>query len=263
MSTSHHIKMIAVAAALVGALSVSAAVAGEAGDIGQRWAADSRTLGLEFRGQPLEYPRDLGKGTYPQPESGPDFDFEKDWPAVTMKARWSISMKSWPASERAQALDVVLLRACDAGRYTRIFPDFIRSSTFTAPPEFVAEIRDPEKHKLAESLNGSQARYDITARAGFGAADYDLSARIRFGVSADGRAVFYHDHAESISDHLTTREFILAVQEDGDMLRFEVVMLGVCQPRRLFRGETLRRIEDNGRYYVQRLYEELSAIGSR
>ena len=67
--------------------------------------------------------------------------------------------------------------------------------------------------------------------------------------------MFYHDHAAYISEHLTRREFILAAREEDDTIQFEVVMLSVCRPRLLFRGETLRRIEDNGRYYVERLAE--------
>lgn len=228
-------------------------------DIQVAWGADDRTLEFSFRGQRFEYPRDLSKGAYPAPGLKPAFQFEKHWPVVTMRARWTVPVGGWPEQYRKQALDLMLMYACDAQLYTNLFPEFIKSSSITVPPEFLAEARDPERYRLAEAMHGKVARYEITASAGFGAADYKIRTKMRIGLSADGKTLFYHDSPDYISDHLTQREFVFAAQDVDEGIRFEVVMLCVCKPRWAFRGETMRRIENNGRYYVERLHENLDA----
>ncbi|MDD5557930.1 MAG: hypothetical protein PHN82_11900 [bacterium] len=224
-----------------------------------RWSEDATTLRFSAPGEGGEYPRDMERGPFPQPGATPEFLVDSRWPAVAMRARWSVPTAGWPARHRGNAIDIALMHACDAELYENIFPEIIRSSRFTYPPAFLGEALDPAGHDLAAALRGGEAEYEVVASAGPGASDYLIRTRIRVGAAADGRTVFFHDRPLHISDHLLSREILFAVRDAGDRLDFEARMIAVCAPRLLFRGETMRRVEENGRYFVRRLRESLGA----
>ena len=222
-----------------------------------RWGADFRSLCFVFLGCRVCYPDEMARASFPPPGAGPEFDFGFDWPLVSMTARWSSVTTGWPEKYRPDALDLVVMYACDAGLYEYVFPQSIRASSFTYPPEFLREAAD-SRYDLAGALRGREVAYEVTARGGFGASDYTIKTSLRIGVSADGKTVFYHDRPSYISDYLKSRDFFFTGRDAGDRLVFDVRMLCECAPTYFFRGETMRRIRENGRYFVQRLHEDLN-----
>ncbi len=226
-------------------------------NVNAKWGKGYHSLTFDFIGKKCKYPEEVVKGKFPQTGAKPEFRFVKDWPVVAMHAKWTASTKGWPEKYRPQAVDLILMYACDAELYEHTFSDMIISSTFLYPPAFVKEAEIPSDHALAESLRGKVAKYQIIAKAGFGASDYKIKTKIRIGLSKDKKTVFYHDTPEFISRHLKKREYFFAGHDAGDKMHLEVRMVCVCSPRLLFRDEAMRRIEENGRYFVQRLYEDL------
>lgn len=220
------------------------------------WAPDYRSLCFGFMERRICYPDEMLRAAFPSPGAPPEFRFAKNWPLVSMTARWSVSTKGWPEKYRKDAIDLIIMYACDAELYEYIFPESIRASAFTYPPAFLAQADDP-RYDLAGALRGKEVEYEVTAKGGFGAADCLIKTRIRIGVGADRKTVFYHDKPYYISDYLKSREIVFAGRDAGDLLVFEVRMQCECGPALLFRGETMRRIEENGRYFVRRLYEDL------
>jgi len=225
-------------------------------DIRVEWSKDFTAITFNFMGQKCEYPADMLKGRFPPPGRPPQFKFDRKWPVVTMVATWTASVKGWPDKYRSEAVDLMLMYACDAQLYEYIFPDIISKSSVSFPPEFLKEAHKPE-YNLAENMRGKEVQYTITAKAGFGASDYEIKTKIRIGLSKDGKTVFYHDSPQYISEHLKNREFFFAGHDAGNNINFEVRMLCVCAPRRLMRGEMMRRIEASGKYFVERIYEDL------
>ena len=222
-----------------------------------KWNADCTALTFTFRGKDVKYPQDMTKGAFPPAGAQPEFHFEKKWPVVTMSARWTVSVKDWPPKHRPHALDLILMFACDAEIYEYVFPETVRSSSFTFPPEYIKEAKNPLRYNLAESMRGKQLNYEITMKAGFGAADFKIKTKIYVGLSKDGKTAFYYDRPEYISKHLTVREFIFAAHDTGDSIHFEAKLLCVCSPARLLKGERMSRVERDGKYFVQRIYEQL------
>lgn len=222
-----------------------------------QWGADYRSLCFGAEKERICYPEEMARTAFPAPGAPPEFQFRQEWPFVSMIARWSVATKGWPEKYRPDAIDLVMMYACDAQLYEYIFPDSISSSSFTYPPGFLREAAD-SRYDLAEAMRGKEVAYEVTAKGGFGAADYVIRTKIRIGVSPDGTTIFYHDHPSYISDHLKARDFFFAGRDAGDRLVFEVRMRVECVPAFFFRGETMRRVEENGRYFVQRLHEDLS-----
>jgi len=140
------------------------------------------------------------------------------------------------------------------------YPKAIKSSRFKFPPQYLREVRSPGEYNLAGLMRGKQIGYAIVAKAGVGAADYTIKTKIRIGLSEDGKTVFWDDQPSYISDHLTVRETVFAAHDAGDVIRFEARMLCVCKPRRLLRGEAMRRVERTGAYLVDRLWEDLGEL---
>jgi hypothetical protein len=255
----------AAAAFLAVSIAASAPVfagAEEWGPLSVKWGGDFRELCFRFQGERVCYPEEMLRAAFPAPGAPPEFRFTAEWPFVSMTARWSVATKGWPEKYRPDAIDLVVMYACDADLYEYIFPDSISSSSFSCPPGFLREAED-SRYDLAGALRGKEVAYEVTAKGGFGAADYVIRTRIRIGVSADGKAVFYHDRPSYISDHLKTRDFFFAVRDAGDRLVFEVRMWCECAPALFFRGETMRRVEENGRYFVRRLHEDLDEPPTR
>ena len=238
-------------------LFLGVADAEEANGLRARWADDSRALSFEYLGHECLYPGDMEAGNFPPPGAPPVFQFEKEWPVVTMRARWTASVEGWPAEHRENAIDLILLFACDAQLYEDIFPEIISSSRITHPPEIRKEAHDPDNFKLAETLRGKEIGYTVTAKAGAGAADYTIKTKIRIGLSADGKTVFYYDRPDYISDYLERKDYFFAARDAGDRIYFESRMLCVCAPRRTFRSMMMNRVEAAGKYFVERLYKYL------
>lgn len=230
--------------------------AGAGAPLAATWGPDHRSLCFDFLGRRTCYPDEVLRAAFPRPGAEPEFSFTQEWPLVSMIARWSVSTNGWPEKYRPDALDLVVMYACDAGLYEYVFPQSIRASSFTYPPDFLREAAD-SRYDLAEALRGKEVAYEVTARGGFGASDYMIKTSLRIGVSADGKTAFYHDHPSYISDYLTSRDFFFAGRDAGDRLVFEVRMLCECAPAHFFKGETMRRIAENGRYFVRRLHEDL------
>lgn len=227
-----------------------------------KWGPDYTSLDVEYSGGTLQYAEDMIKQSFPAPGEKPDIKFEEHWPLVLMRARWSESLKDWPPKYRSQALDIVLMFASDAQLYESIFPKLISSSEFTFPPRFLNEAKDSCNHNLVEVLRGEVIGYEVTAKAGFGASDYKIKTKIRIGLSEDGKTFFYHDSPAYISDYLESRDFLLAAHNAGDRINYEAVMACVCAPRGIFRDEAMGRVEESGRYFVDRLYECLKGAPS-
>lgn len=241
---------------LAGAL-VTAFAGDTANDPRAAWGPDYHTLSFSFRGEECRYPDDMAGGDFPPPGSPPEFRFEKDWPVVTMRARWTASTKGWPEKYRSGAIDLILLFAGNAQLYENVFPELIISSKITHPPEISREAHEPDSFKLAEALRGKEIGYTFTAKAGAGAADYTIKTRIRIGLSADGKTLFYYDRPDYISDYLERKDYFFAARDAGDRIYFESRMLCVCAPRKTFRGKMMDRTEASGKYFVERLYKFL------
>lgn len=226
------------------------------------WGADFQTLCFKGGSGQICYPEEMFRGEFPPPGSPPEYHFASEWPYVSMLARWSVSTKGWPEKYRPDAIDLAMMYACDAQIYAYIFPDSILASGFTRPPGFLKEAEN-SRYDLAGALRGKEAEYEVTARGGFGAADYTIRTTMRIGVSADGKTVFYHDRSSRISAHLKERDFLYAGRDAGDRLVFEARMQCECAPAIFFKGETMRRVEANGCYFVKRLHEDLGKTPTR
>ncbi|MEW6359976.1 MAG: hypothetical protein AB1696_26800 [Planctomycetota bacterium] len=246
------------ACAVVLALALLAPVvsADDPVQLGVKWGPDYRTMSFRFLGQLCEYARDIARGAFPAAGREPEFRFDKNWPVIAMTAQWTASVEGWPEKYRPEAIDLILMHACDAQAYENIYPDVIQSSRFTFPPEFLKEAADPT-YRLAETMRGKEVGYEVTARGGFGAKDYKIKTRIRIGLSEDGKTVFYHDKPDYISANLTAREYLFAAHDAGDRIQFEARLLCQCAPRRTFQGEAMRRVEADSMYFVRRIYEDL------
>ena len=238
-------------------LFIAAADAEEANGLRVRWADDSRALSFEYLGHKCRYPGDMEAGDFPPPGAPPVFQFEKEWPVVTMRVRWTASVEGWPEKYRENAVDLILLFACNAQLYENIYPELIKTSRITHPPEIHEEAREPGNFKLAETLRGKEIGYTATMKAGAGSADYTIKTRIRIGLSADGKTVFYYDRPDYISDYLERKDYFFAARDAGDRIYFESRMLCVCAPRRTFKGMMMNRVEASGKYFVERLYKHL------
>jgi hypothetical protein len=223
-----------------------------------RWSDGHRALAFRFRGREYQCPKDMVEGKFPPAGARPEFHVEKKWPVVTMEARWTASTKGWPPKYRPDALDLILVYATDAQLYADIYPEIIKSSAITVPPEFLKEAQNATTHDLVEAMRGRSLEYDVTAKGGFGASDYQLKGKITAGLSGDGKTVFYYDKPDLISKHLKNREYVFGARDAGEHIHFDVKMVCVCGPQSaILRGEAMKRVEDAGRYLVEKMYEDL------
>lgn len=234
-----------------------AAAAGEKYTPQVEWGEDYRTLSINFLGKEVSYPGEMLKGEFPPAGAEPEFRFEKDWPVVTMRARWTMPGTGWPSEYRPNAIDLILMFACNAQLYEHIAPEAVSSSSFTHPPVYLKEVRDPGQHNLAEKMRGKTLGYEVTAKAGFGASDYKIRTKIRVGLSGDGKTVFYYDRPEYISDYLERKDYFFAAHDGGKEIRFEARMVAVCAPRRALKGKMMSRVEESAGYFVKQIYKSL------
>ncbi|MDD5084935.1 MAG: hypothetical protein PHE61_02690 [Candidatus Omnitrophica bacterium] len=219
------------------------------------WGPGYETLTITYPGGEYQYTRDMLKESFPAPGEKPVFKFEKEWPLVLMHARWSEPATGWPAKYRPHALDIILMFACDAQLYAHVYPDVIRSSQFTFPPEYLEETKETVHKNLVEMMRGKEVGYEVVAKGGFGAGDFKIKTKIHIGLSQDGKTVFYHDSPEYISDYLKSRDFFFAAHDAGDRIEFEAIMACTSTPRGFFRDAALDRMEEDGEYFVDRLYD--------
>jgi len=238
--------------------SASSALAGDTEGLQVRWKADYTALDFFYLGKRYSYPVDIAREKFPPRGRPPVTQFKEEWPVISMRARWTISTAGWPEKYRSDAVDLILMFATSAQLYENIYPDLIRSSRYTYPPEFLKEAAD-NRYDLGGTLRGQEVDYEVTARGGFGASDYTIKTKIRIGLSADAKTVFYYDEPDYISDYLLSREFLFAGRDEGDEMHFEVIMFCVCKPRKTFKSEALRRVKNTGQYFVDRLYEKLDS----
>lgn len=239
-------------------LLISAAGVSQAGEEMESkvtWGPNCETLTVTYHKGEYKYPEGMLKDPFPQPGEKPVFEFDKKWPFVLMRARWSEPATGWPAKYRSNALDIILMFACDAQIYEHVYPNVIRTSQFTFPPEYLEETKNVDQHNLAKAMCGKEIAYEITAKGGFGAGDFKIKTKIHIGLSNDEKAVFYHDCPEYISDYLKSRDFFFAVRDAGDRLEFETLMICISTPQGFFRDVALDRIKDDGEYFVDRLYD--------
>ena len=106
---------------------------------------------------------------------------------------------------------------------------------------------------LVEALRGRTVGYEMTAIGGVGANDSVIQSQMTLGASEDGKTIFYHDTALSMSDNHVGRDFFLAVHDTGNQLRFEVRGIYICKPRGFFKDTAMDRTEESVRYVVERM----------
>ena len=221
------------------------------------WDKKYQGVSFDWLGQKRRYPDDIIRGKFPAPGKKPQIEIKKEWPIVTISARWTTSTKDWPAKYRSQALSLILIYASDAELYHAIFPETIKVSHFTYPPQYLKEAQDSNAQSLADVLRGKEVAYEITAKAGTVLPDYTIKSKIRLGVSKDKKTVFYCDQAEYISKYLTQRLIFFTVRDAGESLQFEVRAICLCKPRWLFKGTTLDHVEKDMRYMIENFYAKL------
>ncbi|MDD5085794.1 MAG: hypothetical protein PHE61_07110 [Candidatus Omnitrophica bacterium] len=251
-----------VVAAFLVLLPVMVSAAEEEGGFSVQWGPNCETLTIRYTGGEYQYPRDMLTEVFPPPGDPPHGKFGKEWPIIIMWSRWTESMENFPAKYRPHALDLALMFACDAQLYENAYPDVIRSSKFTYPPEFTDAARQDLSYNLVEKMRGKAVQYEVAAKAGFAMADYTIKTKILVGSSADGKTFFFNDRPEYISDYLDERDFFFAAHDAGDRIEYEAIMVCVCKPRGWFKDETLNRIKETGRYFVERLYACLKGMST-
>ncbi len=222
------------------------------------WGPHYYSLRYNAYGLEFEYPEWMINKPFGPPGQAPEIVFKKDWPIVTMRARWVVSTEKWPEKYRDNALNLIVMRAADATLYEHLYPETVRQSRFTTPPQFRELAEGVGPAPLIDRLRGNSVQYEVLCKGGFGAKDFTIQARIKAGASEDGKTLFYYDRPDYISKHFRALEYVFAVRDEGDTARFEVWMACECTPRRMFRGETMNRTEQQGRYYVERLFETFS-----
>lgn len=221
------------------------------------WCADATCVTLAYAEKTFRYPADVRAEAFPAPGAPPRIENAQEWPVSRVRARWSMSGTGWPEAFRSQALDVILLWVCDAERYAETYPEVILASSLTTQPVTLDSGPQPAAG-YAERLRDHRIGYRVKADAGLGAADYTIDTVMRVGLSDDGKTAFYHDQPRSISAHLLARDFAFVVHDAGDRLLFEVHAVTVSAPRKLFRGEALRRVAASAEYLIQTMYGHLS-----
>lgn len=242
---------------ILGSILAAAAAASEPA-LNVQWHDGHQGVAFDFQEQRRTYPEGIDASRFPAPGSALKVAVTAEWPVVTLHARWSMSTEGWPKAHRDQALDLILMWACDAELYAHVYPDTIKDSKFTYPPAFLREAAAPDETRLAAGLRGQRVGYEITGKGGFGAADYRIRTEMLVGLSADERTVFYHDSPKSISEHLERRDYVFMAHDAGDRLVFEIHAVCVCKPRRMFRGEALRRVRADGEYLIQNMHARLA-----
>ena len=119
VKNGERIHSVGIACLLAVAVAAQSAGARETNDLNVQWGEGHTALQFVFRGDTLKYPQGITTGEFPAADGPPEVDIESGWPLTTYRVRWTVSTKDWPAEHRANALDFVLLRACDADEIGR------------------------------------------------------------------------------------------------------------------------------------------------
>jgi len=220
------------------------------------WTTNFTSMSFCFDNGKLsgKYPDQMLESDFPPAGEQPFIKIEKKWPNVFINAKWSIDISNRP--NKNNALDAILLRACNPNYYKEDFPETIVSTKFTPPPEFLNESSD-SSFNFAKAMRGKSLDYEVIMDAGFGALDYTIKTKIYIGSSSDERTIFYYDCPEQISNHLDVREFIFAARESDDKIYFEVNIYCKCEPSSLLRGTKMNRVANDSKYFITQLYKRL------
>jgi len=220
------------------------------------WTTNFTSMSFCFDNGKLsgKYPDQMLESDFPPAGEQPFIKIEKKWPNVFINAKWSIDISNRP--NKNNALDEILLRACNPNYYKEDFPETIVSTKFTPPPEFLNESSD-SSFNFAKAMRGKSLDYEVIMDAGFGALDYTIKTKIYIGSSSDERTIFYYDCPEQISNHLDVREFIFAARESDDKIYFEVNIYCKCEPSSLLRGTKMNRVANDSKYFITQLYKRL------
>ena len=224
-----------------------------------KWGTDFQSISFHLEDKSDSYPDAMLKDPFLSRKGFLDIKVLEGWPVYGIRARWTMPTADFSKKYREHALDLVLMRACDANIYTRLYAKVIKASKVTLPLQFRLEAKDPVPNSLIEIMRGKKVGYEITAEGGVGAKDYTISTEIHVGVSKDGKTVFYYDKPKRISEHLSRREILFAAHDAGDHIRFEVIAYCECAPRRLFRDEMMKRVNDDSRYLIEQMKNDLDA----
>jgi len=224
----------------------------------ENWNTDFTSLNLSLGKLKCCYPDDMISGDFPPAGESPVIKSEKTWPDVSMNAKWTIDIKDWTPEEKSNALDSILMRACNPNFYKKDFPKTIESTKFTPPPEFKKEEENPN-YNLLESLRGKTLNYEVVMNAGFGAGDYTIKTKIYIGASKDGNTFFYYDRPENISAHLEIREFTLAAHKSDNKIFVEINIFCRCKPSAFIRGTKMNRVEDDSKYFIMQMFNHSSS----
>ncbi len=244
-------------AALLSVLMVASSAMAEddAPDLKVQWGANHETLSFRIDGQDVQFPHAMTGETFLTGDKPFEFSCKKTWPLVMCLGRWTVDTADWPAEQRENALDYVLMRLIDANSIAADNPEKIRSSKLTGAPQFAAGA-----NSVVEALRGQTVDYEMTAIGGVGANDSVIQSQMMLGASKDGKTIFYHDTALSMSDNHLGRDFFLAVHDTGDELRFEIHGIYVCKPRGFFKDTAMDRTEGSVRYVVERMVGRFGAV---
>lgn len=245
-------RLIAPAALALALLPAWVSAQGQSG-LNLKWGPDYRTVAFTFQGKPCDYPARVEQGDFPEPGAAPVITIEQAWPVVTMRARWTLSTEALPEKYRPDVLDLILLFGCDVELYEQTYPEAIVSSRLISLPKRSGDAPPPTLHGLAERLRGQTLDYEVEAAAGTGASNYTITTGIRFGVSKDGKTVFYYDKPGHISEHLQTREYVFAAHNKGNRVQFELLSYCVCTPRLLLKDAAMGRVADYSCYLVKQM----------
>jgi hypothetical protein len=232
----------------------SIVLAADTPDLGIQWGENHESLTFTFQGQPVDCYQAITASDWPPAGEPPEVHTTSDWPVMTYHARWATSLADWPAEERDNVLDYVLMRACDVGAFSHVYSDTVRDARVTSPATFVAEAASPDTHQLTELLRGSVLRFEVVAKGGIGASDTRIESVITIGSTADNQTVFYCDKPTSISDNFVERSVVFTAHIVGDELRAEIWGLYVCSPRSTFRDTALSRTRSATEYLVKQMY---------
>jgi hypothetical protein len=236
---------IALVAAFGALLVATPAVAA---DLNVQWGDNHETLTFTYDGQPVVYPADIAAADYDAGDGSLVFVDSRDWPVVSCYGRWTVSTADWPEEQRQHILDFVLLRLIAADTFAFHNPDKLKDTRILEAPQ--PEVEPGRSYVL--NMRGQTMQYTMTAIVeSLLANDSVIVSRMRLGASDDGKTIFYHDTAESISDNHKGRDFFLAVHDAGDHLRFEVRGVYVCKSS-LAQGEVMKKTVESVRYVVER-----------
>ena len=233
----------------------SVAVAANPPDLNIQWGPNHETLSFTYAGQEISYPADIAAEDYDAGDGSFDFQTDKDWPVVSCYGRWTISTADWPEEQRENILDFILLRLIAADSFDYHNPDKIKDSEILEAPQ--PELEPGRSYAL--NMRGLAVRYTMTAIVDSLLADDSvIVSRMQLGASDDGRTIFYHDTAESISANHKGRDFFLAVHDAGDHLRFEVRGIYICKSS-IAQDTVMNKTVASVRYVVERMPDRLGA----